>query len=301
VAQQARGSDTWPVTWADDGHLYTVFGDGRGFDPKVPRKLSLGFSRIAGSANDFTGLNIRSPTGEQYGDGPSGKKASGLLMVDSVIYMLVRNADNKGNQCQLAWSSDHMQSWVWSSWVFSDFGYCVFLNFGKGYSNSRDGYVYMYTPDTASAYLETDQVVLARVPKDEIRKMEAYTFFSGIDEKGSPVWSSNVRQRTGVFIFPGGVNRLDVTYSVQLGRYLMTMRSRGKAGGRKHFSIYDAPEPWGPWTTVYFDSFPERWGESQHIPSKWMSDDGGSFYLIYSGSDSFSVRKALLTANADIK
>jgi hypothetical protein len=31
------------------------------------------------------GLNIPSPTGEQLGDGPAGKKAGGMLMVDGVL------------------------------------------------------------------------------------------------------------------------------------------------------------------------------------------------------------------------
>lgn len=27
----APGSDNWPITWADDGHQYTSWGDGGGF------------------------------------------------------------------------------------------------------------------------------------------------------------------------------------------------------------------------------------------------------------------------------
>src|SRR5256885_11787883 len=38
--------DNWPITWADDNTLYGAFGDGRGFEPFTPEKLSLGFSRI---------------------------------------------------------------------------------------------------------------------------------------------------------------------------------------------------------------------------------------------------------------
>jgi hypothetical protein len=79
----------------------------------------------------------------------------------------------------------------------------------------------------------------------------------------------------------------------------MTMRSRGLSGGKDQFSIYDAAEPWGPWTTVYYEdsgySFFGVWGESQHIPSKWISPDGESFYLVFSGDDSFAVREATLT------
>ena len=57
-----------------------------------------------------------------------------------------------------------------------------------------------------------------------------------------------------------------------------------------------APEPWGPWTTVYFTG---RWdvgpGENSRFPTKWMSADSKTLYLAFSGDDYFSVRRAELT------
>lgn len=297
IVSLANGNDNWPITWAEDNNLYTAYGDGWGIDPKVPSKLSLGFAKVIGSATNFSGVNIGSSTGEQLGDGESGKKASGMLMVDGIIYMLVRNANNDGTQCQLAWSADKAVTWTWSSWKFAELGYCAFLNYGQNYGGARDGYVYMYSPNTPSAYNETNNAVLARVLKNQITNRNAYEFFNGFDANGNPLWITDIAQRKAVFTFPGGSNRLDVTYNAPLGRYLMTMRSRAKTlGGLNQFSIYDAPEPWGPWTTVYYT---EAWdadpGESQHIPSKWISSDGKTFYLVFAGSDSFSVRKATLT------
>ncbi len=303
IVYDASGSDTWPITWADDDHLYTAFGDGWGFDPKVPSKLSLGFARVDGPAPGFSGLNIRSQSGEQTGDGSGGKKASGMLMIDGTLYMWVRNADNSGTQCQLAWSADHSETWTWSNWKFAELGYCAFLNFGKNYAGARDGYVYMYSPDTPSAYSETDHVVLTRVLKSQLSNRAAYEFFKEFDANGNPVWITDIAQRGAVFTLLGGANRLDVTYNAALGRYFMTMRSRAKMGGLNQFSIYDAPEPWGPWTTIYYTESWEGgalstsnggWGESQHIPSKWISADGKTFYLIFAGNDSFAVRKATL-------
>ena len=46
IVRKAKGSDNWPLTWADDDHQYTAYGDGRGFEPFVPKKLGLGFARI---------------------------------------------------------------------------------------------------------------------------------------------------------------------------------------------------------------------------------------------------------------
>jgi len=151
IARQASGSDNWPITWADDGEQYTAYGDGWGFDPKVPTKLSLGFCRVGGGPPG-DGINIRSTTGEQLGDGRSGKKACGMLMVNGILYMLVRNADNSGHQSQLAWSMDHGATWTWSTWKFAELGYPCFLNFGQNYAGSRDGYVSVDPPGRVNVF-----------------------------------------------------------------------------------------------------------------------------------------------------
>ena len=300
LPSQAGGSDNWPVTWADDGEIYTAYGDGWGFDPRVPNKLSLGFAKISGTPPNHGGTNIRSSTGEQTGGGGSGKKASGMLMVNGVLYMWVRNANNNSEQSQLAWSNDHARTWTWG-WKFPELGYCCFLNFGKNYGGARDNYVYTYSPDTPHAYNETDTVVLARVPKGSVTTKSAYEFFNGLDGNGNPRWTSSISQRKAVFTFPNGCNRMDVVYNAPLGRYLLVMRSRAKAGGLNQFSIYDAPEPWGPWTTVHYETQTSTgsggWGDAQHIPGKWISSNGKTIWFAYSGGDALSVRKATLTVS----
>src|SRR5688572_848838 len=60
IIRAARDGDNFPLTWADDDALYTTWGDGTGFIPKVEKKLSLGFALITGFPPDFTGTNIRS-------------------------------------------------------------------------------------------------------------------------------------------------------------------------------------------------------------------------------------------------
>ena len=170
------------MTWADDGHLYTAYGDGNGFEPGIPEKLSLGFARVEGGPADFVGVNIRSASGEQRGNGKAGKKASGMLMVDGVLYMWARNAGN----ARLAWSTDHGRTWKWSDWTFTtSFGCPTFLNFGRDYAGARDDYVYVYSHDSGDAYLPADRMVLARVPKDRIKDRSSYEFFEGRDAMNS--------------------------------------------------------------------------------------------------------------------
>src|SRR5262245_27706923 len=48
IIRMAKGGDNWPITWADDDALYTAYGDGNGFEPFVPKKLSMGLCKVTG-------------------------------------------------------------------------------------------------------------------------------------------------------------------------------------------------------------------------------------------------------------
>jgi hypothetical protein len=97
--------------------------------------------------------------------------------------------------------------------------------------------------------------------------------------------------------------RSGITVDAALRRYLWCQvlpESRHPEGPRFQggFGIYDASEPWGPWTTAFFT---EEWdvgpGETSCFPTKWMGADGTCLYLVFSGQDSFSIRKATLVSH----
>jgi len=292
ILRKAHDSDNWPMTWADDGALYTAYGDGSGFEPIIPEKLSLGFAKVTGPPTAFTGENLRAPSLEQRGGGPRGRKASGLLCVDSVLYLWARNATNS----QLAWSEDHGRTWTWANWKLApSFGCPTFLNFGPNYRGARDPFVYIYSPDADSAYTPADRMVLARVRKTQIRERGAYEFLKTIG-KDFVMWSSDISERIAVFSHKGQCYRSNISYNAPLKRYLWCQTlpaedPRFKGG----LAIFDAPQPWGPWTTAYYA---EDWdiapGESSSFPTKWISPDGKTLHLVFSGEDSFSVRQATL-------
>jgi hypothetical protein len=282
------------MTWADDDHLYTAYGDGNGFDPMVPEKLSLGLARVEGTATAFTGVNIRSATAEQKGNGKAGVKASGILMVNSILYLWTRNAGNS----RLGWSKDHGKTWEWADWKFrTSFGCPTFLEFGKDYAGARDDFVYVYSHDHDSAYEAADRMVLARVAKPQISRRDAYEFFKELAKDGHPVWTKDIGQRGAVFSHPGKCYRSGISYNAGLKRYLWSQTlPGGDARFTGGFGIYDAPQPWGPWTTVFCtDTWDVGPGETSSFPTKWMSKDGKVLHLVFSGNDSFSVRKATLT------
>ena len=302
IRRAARGSDNWPLTWADDDVLYGAFGDGNGFAPFTPEKLSLGLTRIDGGPEDFRGENIRAPSLETRGDGSKGKKASGLLCVNGVFYLWARNAGNS----QLAWSPDHGRNWTWVDWKFTNsFGCPTFANFGRNDAGNRDGFAYIYSPDGNDAYSVADRFVLARVPVARIREREAYELFAGRTPDDSAIWTTDLNSRTGVLTRSGGCYRPSVTFNAPLNRFFLVHsrpneRSRdagGKLDLRFHggLVIYEATQPWGPWSVV-FDT--DHWdvgpGDSASFPVKWISADGKTLHLVFSGDDCFSVRKATL-------
>lgn len=292
ILRMASGSDNWPLTWADDGRLYSCYGDGRGFKPFVDRKLSAGLVRIKGHPPQIAGENLRSPGFDSLGDGANGRKASGILMVDGVLYVLMRNADN----AQLGWSQDRGRTWEWADWRFeTSFGCPTFLNYGPNYAGAIDEYVYIFSPDGPTAYERVDRMVLARVAKDRLQDRDAYAYFVRIDRSG-PVWSRDVADRGAVMSRPGDCYRSGVTYNAGIKRFIWSQTGRGKSprfeGGLR---ILEAVRPWGPWKVVYETS---RWdvgpGETSSFPTKWMSQDGTRMHLVFSGDDHFSVRQAQL-------
>jgi len=138
--------------------------------------------------------------------------------------------------------------------------------------------------------------VMARVNMNKIKNLESYEFFKEMRE-GKPVWTDDIGERGAVFNHPAMCYRSGITFNKGLNRYLWCQvhpDSKHPQGPRFQggFGIYEAPEPWGPWHTVYYT---KEWdtgpGETSSFPAKWMSRDGKSCYLLFSGNDSFSVRK----------
>jgi hypothetical protein len=158
-------------------------------------------------------------------------------------------------------------------------------------------------------------MVLARVGKDEIRRREAYEFFVRLDGAGGAVWSRDMDKRGAVFENPGRCYRSGISYNAEVKRYLwcQTIHSERDMRFEGGLGIFEASEPWGPWRTVFYA---EKWdvgpGETSSFPPKWMvsqikeqkskskdtneqSKREHTAYLVFSGEDCFSVRRARLT------
>jgi hypothetical protein len=302
----APGSDNWPVTWADDGHLYAAWGDGGGFaGSNREGRVLLGIARIEGDARHYTGKNV---WGGFQPENPAqfGGKSYGILSVGGVLYMWVATQPNPHlESCRLASSRDRGATWKLADWSFrfeDALTIPTLLNFGRDYAGARDGYVYSYyiqpvwgpgraTKTTHSFDVhKPGRVYLSRVPKDSILNRSQYEFLAGFADDGEPVWSSDLEQKRPVFADTNGVGwNLSVSYNPGLRRFLL-----GTEHGESHagkLGLFDAPEPWGPWSTLAYE---ESWGRGHielstfywNFTQKWLSADGTRFTMIFSGKNS---------------
>jgi len=289
-----RCGDNWPITWGDDDLLYTSLGDGYGFSAR-PIVYTLAFAAVDGMPPRLNAHDIPSNIDAPVGWGHDGIKASGLLMVDGILYLWVRNyivgttADGKPDwrHSHLAWSEDHGRTWTWADWHFSDtFGCPEFVQFDRNYAGAPDEYVYVVSQGGNSAYDLDPEIVMARVPKGRVNRREAYEFFGGWRGNGTPFWTPDLARRRPIFSDPKGTQRIAITYNSGLRRYFL-VTAHAVPSGIPHtpaLGVFDAPEPWGPWTTAYYH---DAWAHAPMIhhkfPTKWMSKDGRTMWLLTSG------------------
>lgn len=138
-----------------------------------------------------------------------------------------------------------------------------------------------------------------RVPALLIKDVLFYEYFAGFDPLDQPVWTTDLSQAQPVMSDPNGCAVPTVVYHAVLDRYLATT-SHGDPVGK--LSIFDAPEPWGPWTTVAYYNNWAGFGTTESLfytlPSKWISADGNTVWIVFSSVgllDAFNLVKGTLT------
>jgi hypothetical protein len=229
----------------------------------------------------------------------------------------------------------HAASWTFCSndgqTPYGAFCPVGFINYGRGNAGAPDDHVYLLGRAHSAGWWEGDDgpevaaerqqsatepahntavadtsatTYLARVPRKHVLQHEAYRYFAGLDSNGHPIWSDDQKKMEPVFADrnpsqPGCGGRCgmgspleDAVYNSGLRRYIAT--AQGEYVGQTSF--YDAPHPWGPWTTISYNNIdpqtgPGGWanlgiagGESLgvHLVNAWTSADGLSLWFIYS-------------------
>lgn len=306
----APGSDNWSITWSDNDHQYTTWGDGGGFGgTNKDGRVSLGVGRVEGLKNNYKGINVWGGLGSENPAQFSGK-SYGIISIKGILYMWRNGTGSDGSAFdfnQLFVSNDHGANWKFANVEFKRENFLVskgffcptFLQFGKDYNGARDHYIYIYAPENKDDLWEVQkpgEITLIRVPAQQMTDQSKFEFFGGIDVSGNPVWTQEIVDRKPVFKDANnGVMRTSVSYNRGLSRYILVTQqiSRFRSNGGR-IGIYDAPEPWGPWTTVLFA---DPWviglqtGEKTvfwNFSNKWLGENGEDFVLVYTGKGSDS-------------
>jgi hypothetical protein len=278
----------------------------------------LGFARILGFPPSVKGVDVWGYY-PKYADHPAtfcGKPTS-MLSVDRILYTWVSSWFNESSadfvhcdrnpdppEFRLAWSQDLGASWTLSPWKLAELpGRLIcssFLNFGEDNGGARDQYVYLY----GGIRGKRGTTYLARVRPADLQKDPRtpgiYEYYAG----RGPLWSTGASMARPVFLDPGGRSLTHVIYNPGLRRYIASAQGPSV----RETGLFDAPEPWGPWSTISYD---QNWGgfgdrESLGIdfPTKWISRDGKTMWAVFSGGrlqpgddvlDSFNLVKLTIT------
>jgi hypothetical protein len=293
----APGSDNWPVTWADDDHQYTSWGDGGGFGgDNSTGRVSFGVGRIEGDFGNFSGFNVHGGHAAENENSLPAGKSKGIISIGGTLYMWRSGdgSDSAGyNIEELYKSADHGASWSTVGnpavcWKKSEsppkgFSNLVFGQFGKDYSSipqhalasGGNPYLYIYGFEEKSGDWNAQfpgEMSLMRVLASEIEDKAAYEWFAG--PVGSDSWTSDRTQRKPVFVdSQNGLMRLSVAYILPIQRYVMICQqvNRHKDQGGM-MGWYQATRPWGPFTPI-----------DQQPIDPWSFGSGGS---LNSGSKS---------------
>jgi hypothetical protein len=298
--------DIWATTWAGDDKLYVVYCDGMGFE-RLPERLSTGFSIVHGIPPDVRGENT--PSSMRYtGHRRAGRKVSGIIAFNDggqqAFYVWIRNYNARGGST-VAWSTDYCKTWTEAAWHFPELGHPSWLNAGRNYERAIDDYLYFYTQDQPVAYVASDSVIMGRVHRSRAQDKASYEFCCGFDAHGEPQWSHAIDERKPILTDPGRVYRVYVDYNHGIDRYILLTAcggglSENYRGSGHNLGIYESPRPWGPWSTVFWT---DEWDRLEnrfapHIPAPWISDDGLTFYIVFScnpkGSYKMNAQKVTL-------
>lgn len=316
--------DMWPITWADDGYLYGAAGDNSGSPMNFWRIHNGPLDVFRGTGwGVYLELIDNLPIDPKvYCQKPNlhpknGVKPASLLCMNGVIYMAVElhnYGDNPAFNRQHninAWiitTTDYGKTWNRDATPLDFFTGRLasphFIQFGQDYAGARDDYIYASFPagDDGGSYWENaDYLLLGRVPKFSLLHRAAWEFYTGLDSGGQPMWSADDTQAQPTFRYPRMTGENHISYNPGIQRYLMgnygfldpegNPRPYHATGGwpesalRSQLTLYEAPEPWGPWKLFHQDDNWGTYGDYQPcFPTKWMSQDGKTMLMVSSGS-----------------
>jgi hypothetical protein len=291
--------DTFPMTWADDGEIYTSAGD-----PNWGQShWGLDVEKFSGGPSDYKISKVQEMP-DYTGWGGNGPKPSGMICVDGTLYLAYQNllrikppawglASQNGTDAQIVYSSDHgflfrpqISDTPAPMFPGHKFGGPAFINYGRNNANARDNYIYAVSSDQ---WDNGSNLRLGRVPKEGIMRRESWEWVAAWTPGGEPVWSPALEEAIPVLSCHRYIGLPDMVYLAGIRHYLLlTWRLHGdfSPDAGTDLLILEAPEPWGPFSLVYFEEYWEGKEFNPYcprLPLKWIAGDGLTGWLQFSG------------------
>jgi hypothetical protein len=337
--------DNWCTTWANDGSQITSMCDGAWLGDHYYHNH---LYRIKGDAGSFDISHVFGYPEYFGGNDYPGWFGYGVVAIDNTIYSMVsktpginwsgpfrgvkmlKSSDNgetwyrvnKNGKLRFIEPSDSARNLLTPDEMFfmEEFGkkqhgqmaypfsWVSFVQNGKAGSASRDGYIYIYAPESSNA----NELLLARARNEEFERRSNWEYFRNWDGT-TPVWTNDIEQRGVVHVFPeknsnneyfGWYSWLpSVVWNEGIGLYIMvnggTYGGRGMTNSQKDYydgwmhtktgslGFWYSENPYGPWEQFYYtdywivDNEKNRTYQPKLSP-KWISEDGLKMTLVWS-------------------
>ena len=124
-------------------------------------------------------------------------------------------------------------------------------------------------------------VALMKVSVYTVEDYQHYSYFTGLDETGAPVWvtgEDGIEQAAEVISAPAG--EISAVYNPYLGNFVITYLSETAHA----IVMREGLTPWGPWSKEYVlasaAAYPSLYGAYMH--PKYLENDGKTFYFAMS-------------------
>jgi hypothetical protein len=337
--------DNWCQTWAADDSVITAMSDGDWFDGSYRYHTRL--YKMYGDQNGFSRQEVQGypqfHTNDDgwYGYGMLSVDGTLYSMVSKTQFAawspgpfrgvkMLRSYDNGASWNRVDRNNNDRFIGRWDGAVQSTdasemyffqesgrsghgkeaypFSFVSFVQNGKDHRASRDGYVYIYSPEGS----QSNQLMLARVPSGQLGQRSAWQYFAGWNGS-SATWSGDINRRQANIQLPAKNSRGEhfgfyswlpsVVWNEGLGVYVMA--NGGTYGGygmsaasHDYYSkwmhtksgslgLWYSENPYGPWKQFYYTDHwtPDNAGNLTYQPKlspKWMSADGKTMTIIWS-------------------
>jgi hypothetical protein len=292
--------DTFPMTWAEDGEIYTSAGDPLWGETRD----GLDVEKFSGGPTDYKITKV-SPMNDYRGWGGDGPKPTGMICVDGILYLAVQNIrrmqippysirSQHGSDAHIVCSTNKGGFWgpafaniAGPMFPGHKFGGPAFANFGQNNANARDEFVYAVSSDQ---WDNGSNLRLGRVPADKIVSPHDWQWVCAWQPSGEPAWTKALDEAIPVLSVHRCIGAPEMVYLASIRRYLLlTWRLHEDFSPRAgtDLLVFESPEPWGPFALVHVEEYWEGQAFNPYcprIPLKWLDGNGTGGWLQFSGS-----------------